>query len=183
METVGIPHRIPLIDDCLDSSHSDNRPCLAGMLYFGGAAAYVLGGAMSYYNQFLGSIAVLDLGSVCLHANIRGAIHNHIPYATRGDPDIEGENNSLANFCCAWCCYSCALAQEQRELVSMLSATAYKANHVRNQQYQRHYDDDNGQNYYDGGQPGPQQPPPPGQQWQPQQPYDGGGPENQMRMS
>ena len=116
MQRLTIPN-IPIVDDCLCcGATAENKPFIAGLLYFGGNAASFLGGALSSYNPYFSSLSALEWGSICLHARIRGAIETNI---------FRREESCCTNFCCACCCYSCALAQEARELNKALALSGY----------------------------------------------------------
>ena len=94
------------IKSVMDDYPIQNKPCAAGTLYFAGVAANFVGSMLSSVHPYFGALTCLECGSICLHAQIRDAIVPH-PYV---------------NFWIALCCYSCALAQEQRHLDTL---TAY----------------------------------------------------------
>ena len=109
MQRLGITE-IPVVDDCMCCTAKDeNKPFIAGLLYFGGMAAAFVGSVLSPIHPYWANLSWLECGSLCMHGRVRGTIEKF-----RG-----GEEQCCLNFCCACCCYSCALAQEQRELASM----------------------------------------------------------------
>jgi hypothetical protein len=102
---------IPIVEDCRFCGTDElNQPFVAGTLYFMGIAATSVGSALSYYNPYFSNLGLLEWGSICLHARIRGAIESTL--VNKGSHS----ESCLTNCCCACCCYSCALAQESREL-------------------------------------------------------------------
>ena len=117
MNQIGISP-IPVIDDC--ECQGCSKPCLAGSLYFGGMAFGFVGGVLSPYNMYFGNLGWVECGSACLHANIRGAIYKDIAFQSN---DVHAADDCCLHFCCALCCYSCALAQEQRELLMLVHPT------------------------------------------------------------
>jgi Cys-rich protein (TIGR01571 family) len=106
MQELGIKP-LPVIDDCCLACDERNKPCAAGLLYFGGVAASFAGSILSPVHPYFSALGCFECGSVCFHALLRTAIAGH--------------DDCCLNFCCALCCYSCALAQEQRHLDSLLA--------------------------------------------------------------
>jgi Cys-rich protein (TIGR01571 family) len=110
MQRVGITE-VPVVDDCMCcGANEQNKPFIAGLLYFAGVAATFAGSVLAPINPYWTNLTWLECGSVCLHGRVRGTIQKHMGH----------EDECCLNFCCAWWCYSCAMAQEQRELASML---------------------------------------------------------------
>ena len=103
---------IPVVDFFItDTKNTRGKSGCACLLY---SLGILSGGLLStcpcelYYSNCLGCF------SVYLHSRIRKTIRNK--YAIQ--PDCCGEGCS--DFCCALFCYSCAMAQEQKQLEDMI---------------------------------------------------------------
>ena len=123
MQQLGITP-IPIVDDC--ECQYGNKACVAGLLYGADTALSFLGSVLSMYNPYWGNLAWLECGSTCLHASIRGTIYRHLVanHQYESQEQDQTNNNCCLFFCCALCCYSCALAQEQRQLQHSLFSPA-----------------------------------------------------------
>lgn len=123
MQQLGISS-IPFVDDCECSFCS--KPLTAGVLYGLGMAAYFAGVVLAPCHPYWSNLGWLECGSIGLHASIRTVIYEAtvLNYDYQDILDNDGStHNCCASFCCALCCYSCALAQEQRQLLQGLRST------------------------------------------------------------
>ena len=94
---------IPVVDEC--GCSKCNKPICAGILYaLGMVGGFVAGNTTSQYASLLACL------SVTMHCRVRRIIRKHNGI----DPDCCGD--ACSDFCCALFCYSCAMAQEQRQL-------------------------------------------------------------------
>jgi Cys-rich protein (TIGR01571 family) len=84
-----------------------HRPLLSGTLYAIGVSAFVIGLECLTVSPGLCALSLFGLIPVYLHADIRQTIKKKM--------QIESDCSS-SDFCCAFWCYSCAMAQENRQL-------------------------------------------------------------------
>ena len=103
---------IPVVDECGCSKL--DKPMCAGVLYALGLCGGILAGNTTSI-QFTNYANLLGCFSVYIHSRVRGIIrtHNNI------GPGCCGEG--CTDFCCALWCFSCAMAQEEREMLIMMN--------------------------------------------------------------
>ena len=102
---------IPVVDEC--GCSKCNKPMCAGILYALGLVGGVVAGNAPpiQYTQYAN---LLGCFSVYIHSRVRGIIRRHNSI----DPDCCGEG--CTDFCCALFCYSCSMAQEERQLLYLI---------------------------------------------------------------
>ena len=121
MNNMGITVPVVSSFNCGKGTEPHSAGCLYAIGWFSGVLANALGPA----NPAVGGVGIIECGSVCLHAEIRGAIRNQ--YGIQPDCACCG---CCSDFCCALCCYPCALTQESAHLNHEAGGLLYRYDSV-----------------------------------------------------
>ena len=102
--------KVPIVECC-----EGYQGISAGFLYSLGFIPVLLSPCVAKVNY----IGFLQCGAICFHTMVRKTIRESKEIRT---------DMCCEDFCCAWCCYSCAMAQEQRELAVSAGMISTNAN-------------------------------------------------------